>query len=133
MAKYLRNRLLVKKEIKCQLEYNHSEPIIIRSKGLGIFQSGEIHTDNLNIYEMNGDIWINGHQIYGWIEEKYRCDKCNNNLIYDADHNSQFCPECNSWVNQTCSNNLYSCSCCSTRKLKPLPDGISIPRFVFGD
>jgi hypothetical protein len=40
---------------------------------------------------------INGIELSGWISKK-RCTKCGAALIYHQQHDEEFCPKCNEWV-----------------------------------
>lgn len=84
------------------------------------FQTGEIHSEKFDIYEMDGKIIINGYMVFGWVEYRRKCKICNHIMIFDMDMDDHFCPACNAWLYPICKD--PECEICTNRPEKPLPE-----------
>lgn len=67
--------------------------------------------------EITGDIVIDGEWITGFIHED-NCNICNHFLIYNDKYDAFFCPQCNIWTEECCSD--ATCMYCKERPAKPL-------------
>jgi hypothetical protein len=63
-------------------------------------------------------VTVDGHQLRGYVHET-PCPACGAMLIYHEEHDSLFCPECNRWLENKCSD--PSCGFCPSRPERPLP------------
>jgi hypothetical protein len=63
-------------------------------------------------------LMINGVVISGFIFEEKRCPTCGSKAGFSFDHDTEFCPHCNDWLQAACND--PGCAFCSTRPLRPL-------------
>lgn len=73
----------------------------------------------MKIYENRNKrrVGINGMKIGGCILKQI-CSVCRKNLVYYDKFDADFCPSCNEWKQEKCSD--MNCHHCSTRPTKPL-------------
>lgn len=67
--------------------------------------------------EENSRVIIDGIVIQGYIDQSV-CGNCNQKKIYHSKYDAYFCPNCNVWLEHTCS--AYDCEFCRNRPEKPL-------------
>ncbi len=86
-------------------------------------------TDNENVLRIKADdleligfgrsnVSVDGEIVQGWIAEDVVCPACNAATIYHEHFDAHFCPECNEWWEQACSD--PECDYCSKRPPRPL-------------
>lgn len=70
----------------------------------------------MNIKENKGKVIIDKFKIEGFIyDEKH---DCGTNIVYYEKYDSEFCPKCNIWIANLCSDK--NCVYCKNRPEKPL-------------
>lgn len=73
----------------------------------------------MKIVEKDGQVIIDGFELYGQIEQNNFCSQCKSNLVYYDKFDTYFCPKCNSWTESKCSD--PQCKYCPSRPEYPLP------------
>lgn len=71
----------------------------------------------MKVVETETSVIIDRFEIYGFINEEL-CKICKTNLVYYDDYDANFCPKCNHWTENKCSDN--DCGYCANRTAKPL-------------
>lgn len=61
---------------------------------------------------------IDGFIIDGFIRDDFVCDTCSANIVYYEQYDSEFCPQCNVWKAELCSD--PKCEYCVDRPENPL-------------
>ncbi|WP_042473598.1 hypothetical protein [Bacillus ndiopicus] len=73
----------------------------------------------MNIRQEDDYIIINGFKFEGEISNE-RCKHCNSQKIRNDQYDAYFCPSCNTWLEEKCSDPY--CHYCPQRPDKPIPE-----------
>ena len=73
----------------------------------------------MKIVEKDGQVIIDGFELYGQIEQNNFSSQCKSNSVYYDKFDTYFCPKCNSWTESKCSD--PHCTYCPSRPEYPLP------------
>jgi len=69
--------------------------------------------------EAGGTVAIDDVVIRGFVMTETACPKCGqSSTVFDFDHDAQFCPQLNEWIEPACSD--ARCEFCSNRPARPL-------------
>ena len=71
----------------------------------------------MTITENNNIVNVNDESIVGFIADEV-CPKCASKQVYYEKFDAYFCPQCNVWLENHCSD--AKCSYCKDRPAKPL-------------
>ncbi|MDS9470433.1 hypothetical protein [Sporosarcina pasteurii] len=76
-----------------------------------------IHLSMTRNHTIEGTFLMKDGEVYDSHEVANRCAVCLNPLAYHDDYDSHFCPDCDEWREETCSDS--SCEYCLERPEKP--------------
>ncbi len=73
----------------------------------------------MNITLTEHSVIIDGYEVEGFIDDERTCNSCKTNEVFYEEYDAYFCPKCNLWTEDTCSD--HKCEYCFSRPAKPLP------------
>ena len=69
--------------------------------------------------EADGTVSVDSIAIEGWLQEHSPCPMCGSVSIMHMEYDAAFCPQCNFWLESSCSD--PRCEYCAQRPERPLP------------
>lgn len=66
----------------------------------------------------DGTVTIGSLVIDGWIDRDRLCQNCGGRTVFELDFDANFCPSCDSWLDDACADR--KCEFCAYRPARPM-------------